>query len=105
MKPINVGFEVIKVDDNTWDVLIMGEDAVLKSFVQVYDRLFYIEESVFDRKPAVIAPDFPNHLHASAWKEYWVTAFADPDNACQDCPTVKQLFGFIERARKNAHNE
>jgi len=100
MEPVTAQFAVIKVDDNTFDVVIMGEEAMLKSFVQVYDKLFYIEESVFDKKPAVIAPDFPNGQHAEAWKEYWVQAFADPDNACETCPTVKQLLGFIEEARQ-----
>jgi hypothetical protein len=105
MEPIKAVFDVVKVDDETWDVVILAEDAVLKSFVKVYDRLFYVPESVFDRKPAVIAPDFPNHLHATAWKDYWILAFNDPDNACHDCPTVNQLLGFIEQSRKNARNE
>jgi hypothetical protein len=100
MEPIDAQFAVIKVSENTWDVVIMGEEAMLKSFVRVYDKLFYIEESVFDKKPAVIAPDFPNSLHAEAWKEYWAKAFSDPDNSCDTCATVKQLLGFIEEARQ-----
>ncbi len=100
MEPIDAQFAVIKVDDNTWDVIIMGDSAILKSFTSVYDKLFYIEESVFDKKPAVIAPDFPNGTHAEAWKQYWVLAFNDPDNACKTCPTVKQLLGLIEEARQ-----
>ena len=101
MEPVHAQFAVIRVDDKTFDVVIMGEEAMLKSFVKVYDKLFYIEESVFDKKPAVIAPDFPNGDHAETWKQYWVQAFADPDNACETCPTVKQLLEYIEEARKN----
>ena len=100
MEPINAQFAVIKAAEDTWDVIIMGDEAVLKSFVKVYDKLFYIEDSVFDHKPAVIAPDFPNGTHAEAWKEYWVQAFADPDNACKTCPTVNELLGLIQQARK-----
>ena len=102
MEPIDAQFAVIKADETTFDVVIMGEEAMLKSFVKVYDKLFYIEESVFDRKPAVIAPDFENSLHAEAWKEYWAQAFADPDHACESCATVRQLLGFIEEARQKA---
>ena len=100
MKPIKAEFAVIKVDDNTWDVVIMGEELMLQSFVKVYDKLFYIDESIFDKKHAVIAPDFSNGQQAETWKQYWILAFADPDNACKTCPTVKQLLGFIEEARQ-----
>ncbi len=99
MEPIDAQFAVIKVNENTFDVVIMGEEAMLKSFVRVYDKLFYIEESVFDKKPAVIAPDFPNVQHAETWKQYWVAAFADPDNSCENCPTVKELLSWIEKGR------
>ena len=102
MEPINAQFAVIKVDENTFDVVIIGEDAVLKSFIKVYDKLFYVENSVFDNKPAIIAPDFPNAQHAETWKQYWATTFADPDNACDTCPTVHQLLGLIEEARKKS---
>jgi len=100
MKPVNAQFAVIKAGEDTWDVVIMAEDSVLKSFVQVYDNLFYIEDSVFDNKPVVIAPDFPNGTHAEAWKEYWVKAFNDPDSACKTCPTVNELLRNIEQARQ-----
>ena len=100
MEPIDAQFAVIKVGETTFDVVIMGDESVLQSFAKVYDKLFYIEESVFDRKPAVIAPDFPNAQHAETWKQYWVTTFADPDHACDTCPTVNQLLGFIEESRK-----
>jgi hypothetical protein len=97
---IQAHFEVVKVDDKTWDVIILAEADVLQAFAEVYTNLFYVEESVFDRKPAIIAPDFPNQLHAAAWKSYWVRAFEDPDNACETCATVKQLLGLIEKARQ-----
>ncbi len=100
MEPIYAEFAVIKANETAFDVIIMGEEAMLKSFVKVYDKLFYIEESVFDRKPAVIAPDFPNGQHAETWKQYWVEAFADPDHSCETCPTVKQLLSLIEQARQ-----
>lgn len=99
MEPIEATLELVKVDESTWDVLILSEDAVLKAFIKVYDQLFFIEESVFDNKPVVVAPSFPNQHHAAAWKEYWVQAFADPDNSCKTCPTVQQLFKLIETER------
>jgi len=99
MEPIKATLEVVKVDEGTWDVLILSEDAVLKSFIKVYDNLFFIEESVFDNKPMVVAPSFPNQQHAMAWKEYWVRAFDDPDNSCQTCATVQRLFQLIETGR------
>ena len=102
MECINAQFEVVRVDSNTWDVIIVAEDAILKSFVKVYPKLFYIEQSVFDCKPAVVAPDFPNQLHAASWKSYWERAFSDPDNACKTCATVNQLFTFIEDARQKS---
>lgn len=101
MEPIKATFEVIKISEGTWDVIILAEDAVLKSFTKVYEKLFYIEDSVFDHKPIVIAPDFPNEEHATTWKEYWVKSFSDPDNACKTCPTVSTLLGYIDQARKN----
>ena len=100
MEPIKATLEVVKVDEGTWDVLILSEDAVLKAFIKVYENLFYIDESVFDNKPMVVAPSFPNQHHAAAWKEYWVQAFADPDQSCQTCATVQQLFKLIERGRQ-----
>jgi len=102
MEPILATLEVVRVDEGTFDVLILSEDAVLKSFIKVYDNLFYIEESVFDNKPMVVAPSFPNQQHAMAWKEYWVKAFADPDNSCKTCATVQRLFQNIEAAREKA---
>jgi len=101
MEPIKATFEVVKVSDEAWDVIILAENAVLKSFTRVYDKLFYIEESVFQNKPIVIAPDFANPDHAEAWKEYWIKAFSDPDNACKTCATVNTLLQYIEEARKS----
>ena len=40
MEPIDAQFAVIKADETTFDVVIMGEEAMLKSFVKVYDKLF-----------------------------------------------------------------
>jgi hypothetical protein len=99
MDKVHAEFAVIKVNDNTWDVVVMGEPSMLKAFEQIYDNLFYIEESVFANKPAVIAPDFPNSHNAETWKQYWIQAFADPDNACKTCPTVNELLALIEKGR------
>ena len=99
MEPIQATFEVVKVDSNVWDVIILADEHILRSFIKVYPQLFYVDKSVFDEKPAVIAPDFDKQLHAFAWKNYWVRAFSDPDNACKTCHTVAQLLGFIEDAR------
>ncbi len=102
MDPIQATFEVVKVKEDTWDVIILSEDAVLKSFLKVYENLFYIEDSVFDNKPIVIAPSFPDSINAESWKEYWVLAFSDPDNACKTCPTVNELLKRIEQSRKKS---
>ncbi len=99
MESVQATFEVVKVDEKTWDVIILADNEILKSFVKVYPNLFYVDESVFDKQPVVIAPDFPNQLHAMTWKQYWVDAFLDPDNACKTCPTVNQLLEYIEEAR------
>jgi hypothetical protein len=101
MEPIDATFELVKVDDNTWDVLIFAEKDILQAFQDIYPNLFYVEESVFKKLPVVIAPDFPNRDHASLWREYWKKAFADPDNSCDSCPTVKDLLGRIEKSRND----
>ena len=101
MEPIKVHLETIKVDDYTWDVVILAEEAVLQSFVKVYKDLFYVDESIFNKNPAVIAPNFSNKLQADTWKAYWVRAFADPENACDSCATVHELLELIEEARQN----
>lgn len=100
MEPIKANFMLIKVEENKWDVLISGEQAVLDAFTQVYSNLFYIEKSVFDAKPVVIAPDFPNQNHAKVWIEYWELAFDEPENACKSCPTVQELFQKIKSNRE-----
>jgi hypothetical protein len=100
MEQVYAEFAVIKAGENTFDVVIMGEASMLQAFAKVYDKLFYIEESIFDKKPAVIAPDFASGQHAETWKEYWAQAFADPDHSCESCPTVKRLLGLIEEARQ-----
>lgn len=99
MEPIDASFEIVKVDEDTWDVLIFADLYILKAFNEVYPNLFYVEESVFKKLPVVIAPDFPNRAHAATWRAYWQTAFADPDNSCDSCPTVKDLLGRIEKSR------
>jgi hypothetical protein len=101
MEPIRANFMLIKVAEDKWDVIITGEQAVLNAFSQTYSNLFYLEKSVFDKKPVVIAPDFPNQDHAKIWIEYWEMAFEEPENACKSCPTVQELFGKIEANRKN----
>lgn len=100
MEPIKASFMLIKVEEDKWDVIISGEQAVLDAFSQTYSNLFYLEKSVFDQKPVVIAPDFPNQNHAKVWIEYWELAFDDPNLACKSCPTVQELFGRIESNRK-----
>ena len=68
MQPVQATFEVAKVENNIWDVLIFAEDSVLKAFVKVYPELTYVEESIFAKKPMVIAADFPNQIHANSPK-------------------------------------
>jgi hypothetical protein len=99
-EPVEASFTLIGVDSDTWDVVISAEVAVLKAFQDIYNAHF-IEKSVFDNKPVAIIPDFPNQLHAESWKEYWIVAFADPENACKTCHTVNELFAKIEAGRKS----
>lgn len=98
MRPISAHFMLIKIEEDVWDVAIFGEDAVLKAFAKFYNG-FYVEESVFDKKPMCVIPEFPNQLHAQAWKEYWTKAFKDPSQACGSCTSVHDLFQFIEKER------
>ena len=97
---------LIKVDAETWDVIILAEPAALKAFTSVYSNLFYVDKSVFDEKPAVVAPDFSNKLHAETWAEYWRRVFENPNNACKTCPTVKEFIDAVQRERvEEARNE
>jgi hypothetical protein len=105
MDPIQATFEVVKVNENTWDVIIVAEEYVLQAFTKTYQNLFFVEKSVFGNKPIVIAPDFPDAIGAEAWKEYWIKAFSNPDEACQTCTTVKALLWYIEDARTKSGNE
>jgi len=98
MEPIDVQFLVIKVEEDVWDVAIFAEKPVLKAFEKIYNGI-YVEESVFDQRPMCVVPEFPNQLHADAWKKYWIMAFQDPDNSCKTCVTVNDLFSFIEQER------
>lgn len=95
MDPIKATFELVRVDENTWDVLIFSEMKILKAFETTYNNLFLVEKSVFNNQPMIVAPSFGNKEHAEVWIEYWKTAFADPDNSCQTCPTVRELFEKI----------
>ena len=99
MKPINATFELVKIDDDNWDVLIFSELPVLKAFNSTYSNLFFVEKSVFNKLPMVVVPSFGNKKHAEVWIEYWKVAFSDPDNSCQSCPTVRELFEKIENSR------
>ncbi len=96
--PVQAQFTLVAVEETAWDVIIMAEPAVLRAFQETY-HAYYIEKSVFGDKPVAIVPDFPNKMHAESWKEYWIQAFADPENACQSCQTVVEMFDKIVRLR------
>ncbi len=98
MGPIDVQFLVIKVEEDVWDVAIFAEKPVLKAFEKIYNG-FYVEESVFDKRPMCVIPEFPNQIHADTWKQYWIEAFQSPDKSCKSCATVNALFSFIENER------
>ncbi len=98
MQPIDAQFLIIKVEEDVWDVAIFAENPVLKAFEKIYNG-FYVEESVFDKQPMCVVAEFPNQMHADAWKEYWIVAFNAPDKACKSCVTVNELFRFIEKER------
>jgi len=89
MQPIDVQFLVIKVEEDVWDVAIFAETPVLKAFENIY-KGFYVEESVFDKRPMCVIADFPNRMHADSWKQYWMVAFKSPDNSCKSCVTVNE---------------
>jgi len=99
MDQIRGSLNVVKVDEHTWDVIILAEAAALSAFIEVYPNLFYVEKSVFSDEPAVVVPEFGSKDHAETWAEYWRVAFLDPDNACDSCPTVQQFMESIERQR------
>lgn len=100
MDKIQGSLNVVKISDTKWDVVILAEDCALQAFTSIYDNLFYIEHSVFNNEPAVIAADFANKSHAETWAEYWRVVFSDPENACKSCPTVKDFIEQIEQARQ-----
>lgn len=100
MGPIDVQFLVIKVKEDVWDVAVFAEQPVLKAFAKFYHG-FYVEESVFEKQPMCVIPEFPNQMHAQAWKEYWLKAFRNPGQACGTCTSVHDLFEFIENEREN----
>lgn len=102
MNPIKANFTLVKVEEEQWDVLIFAEESVLKAFAKTYSNVFYVEESVFDKKSMVVVPDFPNQQHAQIWKEYWQLALADPDNSCDNCPAVTEFFQHVEEGRKKS---
>jgi len=91
---VNPDFLVVKIDESTFDVLIFASTPVLKAFEKVYSGVF-IEDSAFDHKSVCVMPNFENLEFATAWKEYWVKAFSNPEKACQSCQTVNDLFNFI----------
>jgi len=96
MGPIDIKFLLIKVEEDVWDVAVFAEKPVLKAFEKIYGG-FYVEDSVFNRGPMCVIPEFPNQVHAEAWQEYWRKAFKDPDNSCKGCATVHELFRLIEK--------
>ena len=105
MDPIKADFLIVKVEENIWDVVIFAEDAVLEAFASIFHAQ-HIPESVFDKKPVAILPNFEESEHAEVWKQYWMDAFADPENACLSCTTVNELFQRIAEGRqKKAGND
>jgi hypothetical protein len=99
MEPLEANFLLVKVEEDVWDVCIFGDEAILKAFEEVYSG-HYIEKSVFENKPMLVIPEFPNRMQAESWKEYWLEAFSDPQNACKGCVTVNELFDFIKEFKK-----
>ncbi len=99
MNKIKGSLNVVKVEEHVWDVVVLAEAAALQAFMDVYPNLFYVERSVFNDAPAVVAPDFANKQHADTWAEYWRIVFDDPENACKSCPTVKEFIDILERGR------
>jgi hypothetical protein len=103
-EPVKANFLMVKVSEGVWDVVIMAESAVLRAFEETYGA-HYIEDSVFNDQPVAIVPDFPNQHHAESWKEYWIIAFNDPENACKTCNTVNELFSRIETGRQTEKSQ
>jgi hypothetical protein len=105
MDPIKASFMLVKVEEDQWDVLIFAEEAVLKAFTKTYPNVFYVQESVFNKSPMVVVPDFPNQEHAKVWKEYWQIALADPGKSCDNCPAVNEFFRHVEQGRRKLGNK
>lgn len=101
MDPVEANFLLVQVDEKTFDVVIFAEEAVLRAFQEIY-KAHYIPNSIFENKDVAIVPDFPNQHHAESWKQYWIEAFAEPENACKTCHTVNQLFQRIEAGRNES---
>lgn len=104
MEQVNANFLLVKVEENLYDVVIFADLSVLRAFEEVYGA-YFVEKSVFDNKPVAIVPGFPNEKYAETWKQYWIQAFSDPENACKTCVTVNQLFSLIEQGKKISNNE
>lgn len=98
MDPVEANFLLVQVDESTFDVVIFAEEEVLRAFQEVY-KAHYIPDSIFENQTVAIIPDFPNQHHAETWKQYWIQAFAEPENACKTCETVNALFERIEEGR------
>jgi len=100
MDPLNANFMLVKVEEDQWDVLIFAEESILQAFAQTYSNVYYVRESVFNKSPMIVVPDFPNQEHAQVWKEYWQIALADPDNSCDSCPAVNEFFKHVAYFRE-----
>lgn len=99
MEPIDVQFLIIKVEEDVWDIVIFAEETVLKAFEKIYHG-FYVEESVFNKRPMCVIPEFPNQHHAEIWKNYWLAACTAPSKSCKSCATVSEFFRLVEKERK-----
>lgn len=98
ISPISFDIKVVQISEETFDVIIAGEPAILDAFAGVYDNLMYVEKSKFGF-PIVVAPDFSGLQYASIWKNYWEEALSDPANSCDSCPSIKEFFTIFLRQR------
>ena len=98
IEPIRFELQVVQVDEDTTDVIVAGEPAVLDAFCDVYDNVSFHEKSKFGF-PIVVAPDFPKMEYAKIWKEYWDVALVDPVNSCDSCESVHQFFSTLLKQR------
>lgn len=94
-KSIPAQFEVVKVAEDQFDVLVFSSNSVLKAFQMSYPETVYIERSKFNDLPIIAVPNFDSNFKARTWVGYWQEALNDPEKACTTCEIVQYFFKLV----------